>query len=521
MWTHYPPSNAINELSKPIRKAIQTIARGSQTNLKACVDGQCRLLFVSVYPFERPFMQVTPQRPFRFLFSFLLPGSKYSTLGEAVLGIPRDDIQRRIDEACSATGVNYFAEYQKELEYLMKPKNHQTSDPSYPQYRFHMAGNFQEYQNLIQNPQNLVGILSIEGAHTLGNYPFANAFDLPFEELPPEKQQLVEQSFMQNIQTLKNPPQGLPVPFFITFSHHFNNLLAGHAPSLSDRTVLFKFLKTFYSPGIRHLFDQKPNLEAGLSTLGRKVVHELLSKENGQRVLIDTKHMSVLARQQFYELLQQDYPGTPIIHSHGAVNGWSTMQESLNHPSTMETDQNSFFSRWSINLTDEDIKITFKSDGLIGMCLHEGRMPGYQFKKLKAGLSKDVQGLRDLYLKLFWSNLFHLARVQLDFIKLHAESRSNWSGITIGSDYDGIVDPFDPFENIAAYPDLRSAMVLYLQQGKEILKVASEEPMTAAELNDIMNGHSPEQITEKLFYSNAHEFLGRHFRESDLNQVFV
>ena len=521
MWTRYPPSDAINELNKQIRKAIKTIARGSQTNLKACVEGQSRLLFVSVYPFERPFMQVVPQRPFRFLFSFLLPSNKYSTLGEAVLGIPRDEIQRRIDEACSDKGVDYFAEYLEELDYLMKPKNHQTSDPQYQDYRFHMARNFDEYQTLIQDPKNLVGILSVEGAHTFGNYPFAYAFDLPFEDLSSDKQQLVEHSFMENIQTLKNPPKDYPVPFFVTFSHHFNNLLAGQAPSLSDRSVLFKFLRTFYSPGIRHLFNQKPNLEHGFSPLGKKVVHKLLSKENGPRILIDTKHMSALARQQYYQMLAEEDETIPIIHSHGAVNGWSTLQEALKHPSTMETDRHSFFSRWSINLTDEDIRETFRSDGLVGMCLHEGRMPGYRFKDIKKDLSKDAEGIRDLYLKLFWSNIFHLARVHAAFISENSINRSNWEGITIGSDYDGIVDPFDPFDDIASYPDLRNAMVEYLAQGKEILKVENEVPMADDEIRSIMNDHTATQITEKLFYSNAHEFLARHFREADFKGVAV
>ncbi|MDH3709793.1 MAG: hypothetical protein OER04_07880 [Cyclobacteriaceae bacterium] len=522
MWTHYPPSDAISDLNKQIRKAIQAIARGSQTNLKACVDGKSRLLFVSIYPFERPFMQVCPQKPFRFLFKFLLPKRKHSTLGEAVLGIPKTEIQRRIDEAASDKGVDYFSEYLEELAYLTDPKNHQTDDPQYKDYRFHLARNYQEYHELIQDPKNLVGIFSVEGAHTFGNYAFANPFDKPFEQLDPQHQQIIESSFLENIGTVKSNTGERPVPFFITFSHHFNNLLAGHATSLSDRSPWIRFIKTFYTPGIRHLFDQRPSLELGISSLGRKVLNALLSKENGQRILIDTKHMSPLSRQEFYQMLSQEYAydPIPIIHSHGAVSGWSTLEEVKSKPSGMELDRHSFFSRWGINLTNEDIEITFKSDGLIGLCLHEGRMPGYRFKHQKKKLGDDKEAIKDLYLKLFWSNIFHVAKIQLQTTS-NIPNHSNWSGITIGSDYDGIVDPFDPFDTIADYPLLRQSMAEYVQTGKDILHIEDEAVMTPSEIEAIMNQKSLEEILEMLFYGNAHNFLFSHFKEGDLKSAIT
>lgn len=338
---------AFCELSSSIRMAIEDIARDSQTHLDTCVEGNARLLFVSIYPFERPFLKIERRKPFKTLFKLILPKKKYNILGEAVLGIPREEIRRRLDEASSGKGVNYFEEYQEELDYLVRATETQ-SDHDTP-HTFHLAKDYEDYQSLIRQPNTIVGILSVEGIHSLGNYAFSNPFEreLGNGSITVSEEQSLEESFLQNIISVKSEERKGAIPLFITFSHHFNNLLAGHAQSLSDCRPLSKFLR-LNLPGMRHLFKQEPFMGKGFSDVGKKVLNALLSKDNGRRILIDTKHMSVKAREEFYQILSEDYQGDPIpiVHSHGAVSGIETLAQAKTLTNDYQLDEGSFFSKW-------------------------------------------------------------------------------------------------------------------------------------------------------------------------------
>ena len=120
MWKPYPAKDA-SGLSKWVRKAIKPIARRSQANLNSCMQGNTRLLFVSAYPIERPFLEVCPQYPFRWLFKAILPKKKYNVLGEVATGIPQRKIVRMKNQV--PAGVDYFQDYQDEVNYLHDPAN--------------------------------------------------------------------------------------------------------------------------------------------------------------------------------------------------------------------------------------------------------------------------------------------------------------------------------------------------------------------------------------------------------------
>lgn len=141
-------------------------------------------------------------------------------------------------------------------------------------------------------------------------------------------------------------------------------------------------------------------------------------------------------------------------------------------------------------------------------------MPGEKFKKAKKELekAKNVKGIEQLYLKLFCSQLFHVARIQQEC----PGDRDHWQGITIGSDYDGIVDPFDPYQTTGQYPRLRKDMVDYLIGDGEIIDVKTQEVMTSDEKNRIMDGHNPDELIEMLFFKNADSFLSVYFRKEYL-----
>ncbi len=504
--------DAMSKLNKQIQKAIVALARGTQTHLDACAQGNARLLFTSIYPFERPFLQVCPQKPFRLLFKLILPKKKYSLLGEAALGIKAEKIEKMIKEAQSPDGVNYFKEYKKELDFLVDAQETKSENPKYTDYRFQLANDYAHMKNLLADKNNIVGILTVEGAHAFGEYAFANAFNYRFDQLTEQNKKSLTESFEANIKSLKNSNEPGSIPLFVTFSHHFNNLLAGHATSLSDKKLLKKVLKRFYTPGMRHLFDQKPNVETGFSKLGIDVVKWLLDKSNGRRILIDTKHMSAKSRKEYYAMLDNEYDGDdiPVINSHAAVNGIKSLDEAIPMVSDRNLGKDRFFSPWTINMTDEDIWRTYASKGLIGLCLHEGRMPGEKFKRLIKGKSDDDK--QALYLKLFLSNAFHIARVQKAYnLEKGRENEDHWKGITIGSDYDGIVDPFDDYYSASDYPELRREMIQYLELRKDILDVYDDSILDRGTVDDLIGNKTASDLVEQMFYGNANHFLSHYF----------
>lgn len=528
IWKNYPENKrALKKLSRLIKKDIRDIARSSQTNLERCIEGDTNLIFASIYPFERPFLAANPRRPFRMAFAVSLPKRKYKYLGEAVLGIPADKMQEKIDEAERGDPVNYFEEYLQEVEHFVSPENKHTDNPRYSALTFEVATNFEDVNHVISLEEpGVVGVLTVEGIHAFGNYDFQRPFQLPYnhQDLHPNKLKALKESILENLTFVKQQTDKRKVPLFVSLCHHFNNLIAGHARSLSGKSTLLdlKILK-LNKPGMRYLFNQEPGLDLGLSSAGIEIVHKLLEKGPGQgrRILIDTKHMSVDTRREFYHLLQEQYQGdpVPIIHSHGAVNGWKTLAEASNYEGSTSLDQNRFFSRWNINLCDEDIEVTFKSRGLIGIIMHEDRMPGRKFGKQMKKARRNPQKCKDLCMQLFWSNIFHVAKVQLEMMQRtpSLQDRSNWDGISIGSDYDGILNPFDNYADVSKYPNLRQDMKSYLLNGKPILHVSTEVQMTQTEVDQVINGFSVAEILNKVFLSNNLDFLKEFYHDDYLS----
>ena len=41
----------------------------------------------------------------------------------------------------------------------------------------------------------------------------------------------------------------------------------------------------------------------GITKIGKKVIHKLLDNSEGNRILIDVKHLSIMARKKYYEIL--------------------------------------------------------------------------------------------------------------------------------------------------------------------------------------------------------------------------
>ncbi len=532
IWDYFPPQqDALNQLNFALRSAVEENAIASQANLDACVTAGLRIPFLAMYPIERQMFELDPQRPFRRLYKWLLRGDRHVNLGTAVTGFPREKIQAYIEQVNDPAdlGCDYYAEFLEEQDYLMRQT--ETRSKQYPDYRFRIANNYDELRSLVVDERTIAGLLTVEGAHSFGRYPSYSIFKKEWEELSTRETLLLRSSFLQNILRVKNAQGGRQAPFFVTFCHHFNNLLAGHARSFSDKAPLALGLN---KPGMRHLFNQEAGLNRGFTPLGREVLDLMLDRKQGRRILIDTKHMSVATRKSFYEIIRnkREYEGDqiPIIHSHAAVSGWATLEQAAQQTDDRTTDEGCFFSRWQINLTNEDILETHDSDGLIGVVLHEGRMPGPVFHEQVRELEKQIKRLRqddrrrlylerelkDMYLKLVWSTIFHMIKVVHD-----GRGENGWNMIALGSDYDGLVDPINAFPEVDSFQDLREELLHYLNAGEEIyfLHNGKAKVMPPEEVRTLQFGQTAEQLIDRILSGNTQRFLARYFTEAYLGNT--
>lgn len=539
IWDPYPRQEAaIKKLNFVIRGAIAEMSKQSQANLSACSNAHLRLPFLAIYPVERPMFALERRRPFRRFWSLALPRRKYPDLGAAVSGFPRGRIKLILDknvEGGQNDGVNYYEQFLLEKEYIFKQTIYPS--PEEPPYQFRIANDYRELKELLGDERIITGILTVEGAHSFGHYQHHTTFSKTFDQLNKPEEDLLRRSMLENIRAEKNSKY--PV-FFTTFSHHFNNLLAGHARSLSGKSSLLPWLNWPNKPGMRHIFNQEPNLNNDFSTLGWEVLELLLDREQGRRILIDTKHLSIAARRAFYDYIRKRREAAdpiPIISSHTAVSGWPTLDEAEKHPENKAIDKDAYFSRWQINLTDEDILETFDSDGLIGLLLHESRMPGQQFaaeaRKLKKeirkmGKKKDQKScqrmeeccweLREQYLQLFWSNIFHIIKVIWD-----ERGENGWKTVSLGSDYDGLVNPFNSYEDVSCFEGLKVEMLAYLLSGKPIYYAdrGLNRLLPREEVRRLMFGRGSEDVVEALFFNNIDGFLSRYFTAEYLEGPLV
>jgi microsomal dipeptidase-like Zn-dependent dipeptidase len=531
IWDYFPENKEeLKKLNFVLKGAIKDTAKDSQAHLDACVESNLSAPFISIYPVERQMFDLDPLKPFRSIFQLLLKGKQHAYLGAAVSGFPLERVEKIIKMFKEGNkGVDYFKEFVKERDYLLRQQK--TRSKKYPDYRFAIATNYEEFRAIYKRGQTITGLLTVEGAHAFGHYLFNDTFKREYEELGIEEKITLESSMIQNIRRVKTEAGGRYAPFFVTFCHHYNNLLAGHARSFSDKTPL---LLGFNKPGMRHLFNQEKALGRGFTPLGREVLELMLDREQGRRMLVDCKHMSVATRQEFYEIIrkkrEEENDSIPIIHGHAAINGWLSLDHAKDKEETAELDKGQFFSRWQINLTNEDILETYDSDGLIGLVLHEGRIPGDAFKKKAKKLKKKVDKARagsaqkadlqkellEMYMQLLWSNIFHIVKV----VKENRPAGNAWKMIALGSDYDGLVDPMDSFPEVASFKTLKKAMIDYLNSGQTIFFSQNGEAkaLPAEEVQALMFGQSPEDVLEGILFGNTDQFLSKYFTEAYLSQ---
>lgn len=486
LWEKIGVSPYCNDIPFIVKGVTKGVDSQSQTHLDACKEGNVRVLFFALYPPEKPMYDL------RKVTEILLSEKAEINLGTCISGFDREMVKNTLQEVIYANGaVDYFQELQDEYDYLIRENNHAN---------FIVASNYTEVKTALEaNQNNIVCVMTIEGGHALCSYEHYNNLNT-FDGLNDPNDgvyQKYHQIFSDNIQTIKNWGEGKHSPLFITFAHHFWNLLCGHARSFSGN------MRTF---GVNQNFG----INKGFTGLGKSVLEMLLSRENGRRILIDTKHMSIQTRKEFYRIWSEykaNGDNFPIICSHAAVSGVESLNDRIHRRDNSNQLTGKYFNTWSINLTDEDIRYTFESEGLIGMVLHEGRMPGAISKEILdhfRGDDDNRDSMRDEYIRLLMSNIFHVIRVCND--------KKAWDMICIGSDFDGLINSFDVFSDVSSMPQLYIGMLQFLYR-----PIPNEHVgLSVDTMKSLMFGYSPQEIIDKIKRTNVENFLERYFNDEYL-----
>lgn len=533
---------SIWEYSPPIpvqRKAmINSLSRFNQCDLTAVSKANVRLIFVALYPVEQGFLtrlmtdksfRASVQTPVIREAGLLIKDLLGTLVNGLTLGNPSQllskavyNMKREVFLECTSPEHDYFEYLLKEYQYLVNGLS--ASDTNSNQEQRHMAvrivQSYTELQDLLNidansNPtvqpgETICIVPTVEGAHALGCGQLNTVIDDDFAKetailnnLDHPATKKLKEKLDRSISVLKSNSSGTFTPLFITMAHHFWNQLCGHSMSFS---------------GIMHgVFEQSHGMGYGFTELGRHVVRELLSGENGKRILIDVKHMSLSSRLEFYKRLlpaieEKEGVRIPIIASHVGVNGCVTMEDSRNLPSFAEMDRRYKFSKdadkefdkrfnnWDINLSDEEILIIHRSKGIIGLNLDQRILSGQamvDFMERTASRFRDAYNYSLLY-RSVWAqpileNIYHILHTV--FKNSNTDREFAFEMICVGSDYDGMINALDAFCYVEDFASLR-----------EVLRLKMVE---RAKIDPILPPDRIDEFLDGFFYKNLINFYER------------
>ncbi|MGE0771359.1 MAG: hypothetical protein AB7K37_06595 [Cyclobacteriaceae bacterium] len=507
IWDYDPPKmrqrdNLINTL---------IVSDFIQADFKSLGKGRVQLVFLSLYPIEYGFLTnlLEGGNDNRTIKDLIKAGLNLFTFGnpEKVLAKVIFNMSGKHYSQLSSPQRDYFTDLQAEYDFLIQGIAKKNGP-----YRIEIVSDFNHLQqvlsldaNLDPAPasQNILAIvLTIEGAHVFGSgqqntvNPNTELDIRQLNDLQNPKTQQLLATCKANVRKVKQWNNGKHSPLFVTFSHHFWNQLCGHSMSLA--TIMNK------------AFNQSPGMNYGMTKMGEEVLKELLSDQNGRRILIDIKHMSIEGRKWYYNFLQQQQLAVPIIASHMGANGNAIMQENdLSHRVEDDRyDASGTLNPWDVNLSHDELLIIHNSRGIIGLNFDQRILSGCQMVKNLSAISKRLVRDRrvnheDLLYRSIWAepilaNWLHIVKVIHDsFPDNPAEQERAWELVAIGSDFDGMINALDAYCHAEDFQRLRF--------------VLEEKLRLRAAFDPLLQGKNLTALVEGFLYKNALRFLQRNF----------
>lgn len=441
IWHHDPPSPKDKLLNR-----VFGLTKFRQSDFTSLYYGNVKVVSASIYPIEK---------------GFVINKFGRSDFSDFLVNVVTEVGKERIDHIESME--SYYEDLLNEYRFYKALDGHVVTING-QKVTYKLVKNYRDIETVIQDPgevETIAVFLSIEGGHV---------FDCGLDNKPASRDEV-----LGNIQKVKSWEFR---PFFITLAHHFYNELCSQAKSLSGI--------------IEKLLDQSYGLEdeRGFTELGYAALETLLNNDNQDQILIDIKHMSPLSRRQYIEHLKKHHPQLPLIVSHGAANGIKAFDNAcIENKRTADKLNNS-----SINFYDEEIVSIAESRGIFGLQVDERRVASKKHLRKAAG---NLTRRRILYnrSRLLWNQIQHTAAV------LDNNGYYPWSIQSIGSDYDGIIDPINGFwtsEDLVVLDDylLKHAYNYMNGDGKKL---------------NSGNDTDPEEIIARVMSTNAMEFLRRNY----------
>lgn len=372
LWKErFRPKDRISKIKNLLEKEINTT---SQLHLDSVAKSGIRCICNSLYPLERTF---TRHKGVAFVireltkyadFTKTLFGPTFLKLLATLTGYEVEPTLRQLDDG----DFNYYTHLQGEYDFMVENQ--------------HNAGGMLQYE--IASDYNAVKRISAAGKlaviHTIeGTTAFLERSG-DFKRLLNDERQgnVIEiiATLTRNIRQFKDLP--FP-PFIITLAHHQYNFICGHSESFTG--VVRTILKQNGRSTNENSETKISFYDIGIRSWGYGIIDLLLSREEGNcgRILIDTKHMSVWARQDYHRYLTKVKKNDhiPIVQTHTCVNGRS-WNEDKKHWQKGDLDLKKRFrdripfNTSAINAFDEEIIDIIDSDGLIGIMLDEKRLVG-------------------------------------------------------------------------------------------------------------------------------------------------
>ncbi|QCK15182.1 amidohydrolase family protein [Mangrovivirga cuniculi] len=211
---------------------------------------------------------------------------------------------------------------------------------------------------------------------------------------------------------------------------------------------------------------------------------------------------------------------------------------------------NVYFNPMTINLCDDDIEEIAQSNGLIGISL-DARILGFEnFNKRHNDeeydyMSKDdfallfpeeakkiiplneipvevseeegflgIAGRKERELYLYCFTLLHTARVIDQLDKKERHNKSGWDFISIGSDFDGLIDSLKEAETIEDLNDFRKEVRKVIVDAEESYKDAYDLPKELEIIPRKSGKPQVDLILDKVFSQNGINFVKEWWGES-------
>lgn len=485
-----------DNLLTEIFPCIKEMDKQSQASLNQCVKGNVRVVFNALYPVELPWFEkliVGEKEIEKILAEYVVSWNDFvSCLSGFDLGVVNTRFLNVIyPPASKQTPFSYFDRLKEEYEYLASQVS--TSGGSQKAVILTSYDDYFSFKNSLNSGNegsNQIGIIiNIEGGHGLfafNSYSQYINIDADKEENPLDPAIIeFEHQLLSHINSLKQlGPNAGHAPLYITLSHHYWNLLSGHEPSL---------------PGI--LANKQENgLKKKLTYLGKKAINLLLEKQtNGRRIIIDVKHLSDDAKDEYFEIVKdhrRERDDIPLISSHSAMRGESLDKAKRNH----------FFCDEDINLRDKDICFIVETEGLIGIMMEQGRLTS---KSMIRYIRRHKEEGPRLQAELVIAQILYIVKVA---------GLQAWDHICIGSDFDGMITSPSHLDESEKLPLIFDTLEDIIVNKRPLLEIGtgSKTLFKWSDIEPLVSKYKVEDLINKLAFGNIELFLKNFFHDKYL-----